>query len=252
MPFNTEQGRSRTRLASILRMMFGPVALLVSLHAEPMVAVAPGVVSLAAPSENAAVSAEAELPVCALTDISLAGAPGSCRAATPEAATLEAATLEAATLEAATPEAVTADVETPDVVAGAAQEPAVAPTDDAADRAAPMCASDGTSIAALVEIPEIDRGHFEPLPCDAQVLLALFGSQLREGGIPRVAARESLHRGPLQSPALNDGNDGIGAVSVPPYWPERAPPSTLARHRRGGLAWQPGHRSRIDRPPSLA
>jgi hypothetical protein len=240
MPSNTEQSRNRTYLASLLRLMFGTVALLVLFHAEPMFAVSPGDASIPARSENAAVdagvSAEAELPLCDLTDISLAVAPGSCLVATPEAVT---------------PEAVTPEAVTPEVLAGAAQEAAEVPADKFVAKAAPMCASDGTSIAAPVEIPEIDRGHFEPLPCDAQALLALLGLQLREGAIQLVAARESSPRAPLQSPSLNDRNDGIGALSVPLYWPERAPPSTLGSHWCGGLAWQPGHRSRIDRPPSL-
>lgn len=226
MPSNTEQSRNRTYLASVLWLLFGPVALLVSFQAEPVFAVSPGVVSIAAPSENAAVdagvAAEAELPRCDMTDISLAVATGSCEAVSPEAVT-------------------------PEVVAGAAQEEAgEVPADKPVDKAAPMCALDGTSIAAPVEIQEVDRGHFESLPCDAQALLAL-GSQLREGGKQRVAARESSHRDPLQSPWQNDGN---GALSRPLYWAERAPPSTLASHGCGGLAWQPGHRSRIDRPPS--
>lgn len=233
MPSSTEQRRDRTYLASVVRLLFGPVALLVSFHAEPVFAVSPGVVSIAA-SANSAVSTEAELPGCDLTDISLAVTPGSCLAATPDSAT---------------PGAVTRDVVTPDVVAGAAHEEAAdVPADKPADKAAPMCALDGTSIAAPVEIPEVDRGHFESLPCDAQALLALPGWQLREGDRQWVDARESSHRAPPLSPSMNDGD---GALSVPLYWPERALPSTLASQWCGGLAWQPGHRTRIDRPPSL-
>jgi hypothetical protein len=242
MPSNTEHHRSRTHLASVLRLLFVPVALLVSFHTEPVSADSPSVVLIAAPSENASVdagiSAEAELPLCDRADGLLAVAPGLCAAVVPEAMA---------------PEVVPPEGVTPDLVARGAQEEAVkAPADPAsAPKAAPMCATDATSIAAPVEIPEVDRGNFEPLPCDVQALLALFRSPSGEGSTPLIAARELPHHVPSQSPASNDGNDGNGALLVPPYWPEGAAPSTLDSHRSVGLAWQPGHRSRIDRPPSL-
>jgi hypothetical protein len=241
MPSNTEHHRTRTHLASVLRLLFVPVALLVSFHTEPVSADSPSVVLIAALSENASVdagiSAEAELPLCDLADGLLAVAPGFCAAVVPEAMA---------------PEVVTPEGVTPDVVArGAREEVAKAPADQApAPKAAPMCATDATSIAAPVEIPEVDRGNFEPLPCDVQALLALFRSQSGEDSMPLIAARELPSRVPSQSPASNDG-DGTGALLVPPYWPEGAAPSTLDSHRRVGLAWQLGHRSRIDRPPSL-
>jgi hypothetical protein len=231
MPSNTAPGQSRGVLASVLRLLCVPVALVVLFHAEPVTAVSPVVVSIAAQVDGAAVdagvSAEAELPMCDLADASLVVAPGSCLAAIP-------------------------DGEIPQVGASAAQGGAAnAPADrPPADRAAPMCDPNAMSISAPVEIPEIDRGRFEPLPCDGQALLSLLRSQHRESGIQLVNARESLPRAPVQPPSLNDGNDGAAAFSGPLCWPERASPSTLAAHRRGGLAWQPGHRSRIDRPPS--
>jgi hypothetical protein len=252
MPSNTEHDRNRAHLASVLRLLLGPMALLVSLfHAEPVSAASPAVASIAPPSENAAVDAgvwaDAELPMCDLTGSSLAVPPGSCSAVIPDAVIPDAVIPEAVI-----PDAVIPDGVTPDVVARAARDEAgKAPADRAPAKAAPMCASDATSIAAPVEIPEVDRGHFEPLPCDAQALLSLFGSWPREGSMQRITARESPPRNPLPSPALNDRNDGVGAPSMPLYWPERAAPSTLAIHWGGGLAWQAGHRSRIDRPPSL-
>jgi hypothetical protein len=218
MPSNTEHDRRRTHLASVLRLLFVPVALLVSFHTESASADSPSVVLLAAASENAAV----EPPLCDLADRLLAVAPGFCAAVTPEVVTREAQ-----------------------------EEAAKAPADQApASKAAPMCATDATSISAPVEIPEVDGGHFEPLPCDGQAVLSLLRSWPREGSIQLTTARESPPRVPLQSPALNDGNDGIGALSMPLDWPERPAPSTLAAYWSGGLARQPGHRSRIDRPPS--
>jgi hypothetical protein len=237
MPSNTEQGRNRTHLASVLWRWVGPLALLVLFHAKPASAASPAVVSIAAPAENAAVDAgvstEVELRMCDLTDASLAVAPGSCLAAIPDAVT---------------PDAALPDAPTPDVGARPVPEEAArAP----GDRAAPMCDPNAMSIVAPVEIPEVDRGHFEPLPCDGQALLSLLRSQPRGGNVRLVAVREPPPRGPLQSPSLNEGNDGAAALSVPLYWPERAAPSTLAPHWHGGLTRQPGHRSRIERPPSL-
>jgi hypothetical protein len=160
------------------------------------------------------------------------------------------------------PEDVIPEVATAEAVARRAQDEAArAPGDKPAangaradkapaPKAAPMCASDATSIVAPVEIPEVDRGKFEPLPCDAQALLSLFRSQFRDGSAQLISAGELPPRVPSQSPALSHGKDGTGALSLPPCWPERAAPSTLASHWSGGLASQPGHRSRIDRPPT--
>lgn len=220
MPSYTEHGPNRAGLASALRLLLVPVALLVLFHTTPVSALPPVVVPIAAISQDSADSTDGELPMCDLTDASQAVAPGSCTAAAP------------------------------DFGARAAQERAAkAPADQGpADRAAPMCDVNAMSLDAPGEIPEIDRGHFEPLPCDAQALLSLLGSQRGEGGIQWVAAREALPRGPLHSSTLIDG---IAAWSGPVYWPERSAPSTLAADRHGGLGWQLGHRSRIDRPPSL-
>jgi hypothetical protein len=229
MPFDTEHGRSRTDLASVLRLLLVPV-LLVLFHTEPASAVSP-VVPLAAPPEggalDAGVTSEAEPPICELADASLAVEPGSCAAPLPAVAL--------------------PGVGVPSAEASAAKSPAdPAP----ADRAAPMCDPNAMSITAPVDIPEVDRGRFEPLPCGAQALLSLLRSQQREGGIQLVAAREPSPRAPLHYPSPNDGNDAA-AVSGAPCWPERAAPATLAALRQGGLAWRAGHRSRIDRPPSL-
>jgi hypothetical protein len=220
MPSNTEHGPNGANVASVLRLLFVSVALLVLFHTAPVSALSPMLAPIAAMSQDAGVSTDAELPMCDLTDASQAVAPGSCPAAIPG------------------------------VGARAAQEGAAkAPADQApADRAAPMCDLNAMSLDASVEIPEIDRGHFEPLPCDALAPLSLLGSQHREeGGIQLLAARESLPRAPLHSPSLIDGIAALGSLC----WPERAAPSTLAAHSHGGLAWQLGHRSRIDRPPSL-
>jgi hypothetical protein len=242
MPTDTEQGRRRMHLASVLRLLFGPMALLVLFHAESAAA-SPEIVSVDVPWEIAAVDAgdagETKPVSCDLTDTSQALPPGSRAGTSPACESPAGAEREDAPGE-------------PPTQADADRAPSDRAASDKApsDRAAPMCGSNATSIAAPVDIPEVDRGHFEPLPCDAQRLLSLFRSPDREGGIHRISARESPPRGPQRAPSVDARNDSTAALALQLPWPERAAPSMLAAHSQGGLAWQPAHPSRIERPPS--
>jgi len=110
---------------------------------------------------------------------------------------------------------------------------------------APMCDLTGASVEAPVEIPEVDQGRLDILPCE--VVAALFGwklagLQLEEGAAwlgdsqpapPRIAPRDS-------APA-------VLAASLPVV--ARAEPSLLPALPHMGLEGSRGHRSRLYRPP---
>jgi hypothetical protein len=169
-------------------------------------------VAVAASSELDGGTASEELPLCDLADMSVSIPPESCP-------------LAAVNAEPAAPE--------PSALF------------------APMCDASAASIAAAIEIPELDRGRFEPLPCDGQRWLELLRSQAREGGIRLIAGEDVPRRSP-QPPSLPlAGHDSIGAVAMQLDWPERTASSTLEASSYRGLARRPGHPARVYRPPSI-
>jgi hypothetical protein len=114
-----------------------------------------------------------------------------------------------------------------------------------------MCDPSAASIAAVIEIPEVDRGRFEPLPCEGERWLALLRSQTREGGVQLIASEGLPRPSPQPSTVPLGGHDGIGPVAMGLDWPERNAASTLEARSYRGLARQPGHPSRVYRPPSI-
>src|SRR5688572_12707682 len=92
-----------------------------------------------------------------------------------------------------------------------------------ADEPAPMCAPYGASVVAADDIPEVDRGHFEALPCEAQLLLAGLRPDAPEPGSKSV----SLQGGEPPLPAQHTAPPrprAEGARALVPLFPSRAEP----------------------------
>jgi hypothetical protein len=140
----------------------------------------------------------------------------------------------------------------PELVLGSAH--GSAPSNDAVPArgadgvAAPMCDRTGASVVAVVEVPEVDRGRLEQLPCDDERWLALLGSRARPGEC-FIGASERAPE-PRQ-PALGArATRQEASASFRPNLPARATPMMLPAIRPSGLMRQPGHPSPIYRPPT--
>jgi hypothetical protein len=163
---------------------------------------------------SAASSANAELALCEFADISVAAGPGACAAAE-------------------------------NGVAGSAED---AEGSDAAAHGAPMCDNAAASIAALPEVPEVDRGQFEPARCDIQHLLALLNSDDRVGSANVISGNGREKPAPPPIRLQQERLDAAFAGGQP--WPVPRAPSIVAFEAPRGLGWLLGHNARIERPPS--
>jgi hypothetical protein len=121
-----------------------------------------------------------------------------------------------------------------------------APSDAA--RAAPMCDNAAASIAAVPEVPEVDRGQFEPARCDVQHLLALLRSDDRAGSANVISGSGEEKPAPLPIRPQQERRDAACSGGQP--WPVPSAPSIVAFEAPRGLGWQRGHSVRIERPPS--
>src|SRR5688572_5117738 len=117
-----------------------------------------------------------------------------------------------------------------------------------ADKPAPMCAPYGASVVAAEDIPEIDRGHFEALPCEAQLLLAGLRPDAPEpgsksaslqGGEPPVSPQHAAPARPRTE----------GARALAALFPSRAEPFVGEFATNGGLSPSAGHAVSLFRPP---
>jgi hypothetical protein len=146
------------------------------------------VVSPSAPDGEDDVS-EGELPFCDLADMSVPLAPGAC-SVTP------------------------------------VNDAPATPSNDAVSSSAPMCDPSAASIAAAVEIPEVDRGRLQPWPCDAERLL--FWPALHLAGFTDVRLRPEDER------RLLEYGCGITAVvERPTQSTVQVPPEEFRQARAG-------------------
>ena len=118
----------------------------------------------------------------------------------------------------------------------------------ASDEEAPMCDSHGASVAAPKEVPEVDRGKLEELPCDALIRWVGIGIDFGDSDTPVVA------RGSVPPPAPDfhfehDRPNGVLAIVLD--LPERAVPQRLQEPAIAGLPPRQGHASLVYRPPLL-
>jgi hypothetical protein len=113
---------------------------------------------------------------------------------------------------------------------------------------APMCDPDAASVAAAEDIPEVDHGHFEALPCEAQLLLAGWRPDAPEPGSKGVSVRGTEQPAPAplaeaQRPRYE------GACSLAAQFPSRTEPELGHFASHGGLLPSVGHTRAPFRPP---
>lgn len=112
--------------------------------------------------------------------------------------------------------------------------------------AAPMCDPMGASVVALPEIPEVDGGRLEELPCEA--LLLMTGWRL---DAPELGRKAVLHDPEPQPPQsfhhYESRYDGACDFSV--AFPSRVEPLLSGAPLRQGLRARRGHELGVYRPP---
>jgi hypothetical protein len=110
-----------------------------------------------------------------------------------------------------------------------------------------MCDNSAASIAAVSEVPEVDRGQFEPARCDMHRQLELLRSddRARSTNLTPGSGEKPEPARPRLPRARFDAACAGGAA-----WPVRATPAVVALDVPPGLAWRRGHFTRVERPPA--
>jgi hypothetical protein len=133
------------------------------------------------------------------------------------------------------------ECELPALVADAPRVGAELPLDSGE---APMCDETGASIGAQLQIPEIDSGRIESLPCEA--LFALFREKLLD--FPRARVQQGERKAPVE-PIERTLVRAEGARELALPWPGQAEAQLLPAARVRGLASSAGHQRAPYRPP---
>jgi len=168
------------------------------------------------------VLAERDLASCELTDLSIGDGAAACGVVT--------------------------STEEPPALPDSEPELDDQPSADPGARSAPMCDNTAASVAAAPEVPEVDRGRIEPVPCDVQRLLARLRSDDRTRGVNAVSGSGDGQPEPQSSSAGGERFDAARASGS--LWPAPARSSCIALGTGRELAEQRGHAARIERPPS--
>jgi len=124
----------------------------------------------------------------------------------------------------------------PQPVAGAGEAPL-----------APMCDAMGASAGVPAEVPEVDRGRLEELPCEALISFVGWHLGTHEAGPGMATWRDHDPSQPVQ--VQLDRSRPDAAVGWALAFPERGEPLWLPSPLRTGLDSSPGHRLAIYRPP---
>ncbi|HKO93957.1 MAG TPA: hypothetical protein VJU61_22540 [Polyangiaceae bacterium] len=112
-------------------------------------------------------------------------------------------------------------------------------------KGAPMCDLTGASVEVRVEIPEVDQGRLDVLPCE--VVAALFGWKLDDRQLEEGAA---LFGDPQPAPPPIAPQERAAAALAPPLSVlVRAEPQHLPVLPHEGLLGSRGYRLRLYRPP---
>jgi hypothetical protein len=114
------------------------------------------------------------------------------------------------------------------------------------DEPAPMCDPDGASVAAGEDIPEMDRGRFEALPCEAQLLLSGWRPDVPELGCKALSSNDPA--APLHS-AQSPRGRGEATCEVRVIIPRRDEPRAAVMSLGEGLSPRRGHARTPFRPP---
>jgi hypothetical protein len=109
----------------------------------------------------------------------------------------------------------------------------------APDDEAPMCDPHGASVAAPTEVPEVDRGKLEELPCDALIRWVGMSIDFGDSDTPAVA------RGSVPPPAPDfhldrERPDGVLPMVILSL-PERLAPERLQEPAVVGVPPREGH-----------
>jgi hypothetical protein len=130
--------------------------------------------------------------------------------------------------------------------AGAASAaPTPSKLEPAAD-AAPMCDPMGASVAAQPEIPEVDGGRLEELPCEALLLMTSWRLDAPELG-SKAALHDPEPHQPQSFQHYRARYDGACDFSV--GLPGRGEPLVMDAPLRDGLRARSGHELGVYRPP---
>jgi len=122
---------------------------------------------------------------------------------------------------------------------------ASAASDAPDDEGAPMCDPRGASVLAGVEIPEVDRGRVQELPCDALIWMLDAGQEPWDFGGP-VALRGA----PAEPPHLDlDRTRPEAVIELRVLLPPEPEPLQLATAPFVGLPACSGYRAIVYRPP---
>jgi hypothetical protein len=105
----------------------------------------------------------------------------------------------------------------------------------------------GASIAARPEIPEVDRGRLEALPCAAQLWMAKWQLDAPDFGAVKAAFNDSIPNQPTHFQLPRSRYDGTGDFSA--AFPFRSRPVMLPRFYRQGLTSSSGYGQLPFRPP---
>jgi hypothetical protein len=135
------------------------------------------------------------------------------------------------------------------LAAGTAAAAVVSDTTDPSDQAAPMCDPSGASVAARPEIPEVDRGRLQELPCEAQLWMAEWQLDAPDFEGLKAAFDHSSPNHPLHFQLPRSRYEGACDFSV--AFPERAEPVIAALPAGIGLLPSRGYRRLVFRPPSV-
>ncbi len=114
---------------------------------------------------------------------------------------------------------------------------------------APMCDPAGASVAAAVDIPEVDRGHFEALPCEAQLWIIGWRLDASRGHVGDNGARLSDKAPPLPRELQPSRGRYDGTCEPLLAFPVRSEPLVVPPPPFEGLASRRGHASVVYRPP---
>ena len=117
----------------------------------------------------------------------------------------------------------------------------------ASDEEAPMCDLHGASVAAPVEVAEVDSGKLEALPCDALIRWVGMSIDFGDSDTPAIA------RGSVPPPAPHFHLDRERPEGVLPLLILALPEPVLALRLQEpvvvGLPPRDGHRNLVYRPP---
>jgi hypothetical protein len=118
----------------------------------------------------------------------------------------------------------------------------------AADDSAPMCDVHAASVAARAEVPEVDQGKLEPLPCDALFQLVGWGKELRElADGPSVARHGVPPSEPSQATPLSSRSEGV--IEQQSLLAGAFETAVVPDARLEGVSASPGHCPPLYRPP---